>query len=462
MEVVVLVPGIMGTELYVPGLKGEEKIWPPKPSETQFGYKRCKELQRPDVRTGGIIRNVLCFDFYGPLYSMLADLGFDKDGGPKRLMDFPYDWRIDLFDIAESLSVALNEAVQAGASKISLVAHSMGGLICRLLLEQTRYHAQPWFEHVDQLIAIATPHLGAPLALGRVLGRDSAMGISGEDFREFSNNEAFPSAYQLLPAPGEQACWDQDDIALHSLDIYDADNGARLGMNPRLMDRARALHQVLGAGNTPPGKRYFYFGAVGHRTVTRVNVFASGPEPVDHVHTELTRTVDAGDGTVPLYSALPSAGQRQIVTNQHATAFKGDAFRRVFVRLLGGDEGHALEASPGLAVELSVESPMVNADQDIEILILPVDPIGDEPGFITSIQGELVLTQVRQGDFVVEKETSRSAIRYCGPKINSLRFYLPPVNEPGHYTLAFEGKPPAQVALSFSACATSQSRVTSR
>lgn len=453
MDVVVLVPGIMGTELYVPKANGEEKIWPPTPIETQFGYKRCKELQRSDVRTGGIIRNVLCFDFYGPLYSLLADLGFEEGSASKRLIDFPYDWRIDLFDTAERLSAVLDEAVQAGASKISLVAHSMGGLICRLVLEQARYRDQPWYDRVDQLIAIATPHLGAPLALGRVLGRDSAMGISGEDFRELSNNEAFPSAYQLLPAPGEQACWDQNDIALHSLDIYDADDGARLGMNMRLIDRARALHEVLGGDNVPPAKRYFYFGAVGHRTATRVNVFAGGSEPVDHSHTELTLTVDAGDGTVPLYSALPTRGQRQMVANQHATAFKGEAFRRVFVRLLGGDEGDALESASGLTVELSVESPIIDADREIEVLILPIDPTQDEPGFVTIIQGELILTQIRQGELVVEKEQSRCAVRYAGPKVSSLRVYLPSVSEPGHYRLAFEGTPSTRVELTFSVCA---------
>lgn len=453
MDVVVLVPGIMGTELFVPSDRGEEKIWPPTPRETQFGYKRGDKLQQANVRPGRVIRRVSCFDFYAPLYALLSDLGYEQDGAQKRLMDFPYDWRLDLFDLADRLSAVLAEATQAGAKTISLVAHSMGGLISRIVLEDPRYATELWFDRVTQLITIATPHLGAPLALGRVLGRDSAMGISGQDFRELSNNEAYPSAYQLLPAPGELACWDQDDPALGAIDIYDPVQGARLGLNPRLVDCAKALHAVLAAGNAAPDKRYFYFAATGHRTVTRVNVFAQGSRPVDHSYTQLTRAIDAGDGTVPLYSALPYAGQRQIVTNQHANAFKGEAFRRVFVRLLGGDEGDALEAVGIPTIELSVEAPVIDEHQSIEVLLLMRDGGQDDHAFTAEIIGELVLTQVRQGDATINMECHRHRVTYAGLQVEHLRLYLPPI-PPGHYQLAFEGIPPATSAVTFSVCAT--------
>jgi hypothetical protein len=170
MHAVFVVPGIMGTELLLPGSAGApgEKVWPPTPAETQLGYKRREKLASPLAKPGKMILNVLCFDFYKPLLSCLGDLGFTANGATQRLVEFPYDWRRDLFDTAGALAGALDAVHTAGASRISVIGHSMGGLICRLVLESDTWKSRPWFGSIDQFIAVATPHLGAPLALGRV------------------------------------------------------------------------------------------------------------------------------------------------------------------------------------------------------------------------------------------------------------------------------------------------------
>ena len=87
--------------------------------------------------------------------------------------------------------------------------------------------------------------------------------------------------------------------------------------------------------------------------------------------TMLSRTVDGGDGTVPMFSALPRAGQRHIAVNEHASAFKGEAFRKVFVRLLGGDEGSALEGLTA-RLALSIEAPPepISKSQPLPRLVL--------------------------------------------------------------------------------------------
>lgn len=452
MHSVFVVPGIMGSELFLPDTgEGSEMIWPPTPLETQFGYKRTRKLARPEARTGNIIDKVLCFDFYRPLLSQIEELGFTPTGAEKRRRDFPYDWRRDLFDVAADLATAIGEAVSAGATRISLVAHSMGGLVCRLLLEQPASRAQPWFGAIDQLIAIATPHLGAPLALGRVLGRDSALGISGADFAWLSNLDAYPSAYQLLPAPGEAACWDQSEgAALAPIDIYDTKGISQLGLNPMLIARVKALHDVLGAGNQPPRVRYFYFAATGHRTVTRINVFKTQEGLIDINRTVLTLTENGGDGTVPLFSALPRPGQRMIATNEHAGAFKGVPFHTAFVRLLGGNAGDALELALAANLALSVESPVVTSAQTIEILLF-VDAPEEMPAAITELAGDLVLEIVRDGDELVRREVRRVPLHYAGPAIDRLRVYLKPVELPGHYKIRLEA-PPYAASATFGVC----------
>lgn len=454
MHVVVVVPGTMGTELFLPGAAGKapEKVWPPEPLETQFGYKRRAKLADSRVVPGSIIPKVLCFDFYQPLLDMISDLGFTPDGVAQRLIPFPYDWRRDLFETAGLLAETLDEAHAAGADRVSLVAHSMGGLICRLLLEAETWRQRPWFGAVDQFIAIATPHLGAPLALGRILGIDSALGISGPDFAWLASREEYPSAYQLLPAPGEQACWNQADPALAALDIYSPDVARSLGLSPTLLARAKAVHDVLSAGVAAAGKRYFYFAGVGHRTATRVNVFRTEAGMVEPGGTGLTRTADGGDGTVPMFSALPHTGQRHIATNEHATAFKGEAFRRVFVRLLGGDEGPAEEIAVATGLALSIEAPIVTADNDIEVLLHATGDAEDPHGALPEIRGQLILRKLRDGEAIIAEIVRQFPVAYAGPPIDRLRLYLEPIAEPGHYQLSFEGSPGDALPAVFGVC----------
>lgn len=451
MHAVIVVPGIMGTELYLPDSAGAqgEKVWPPEPLETQFGYKRRDKLADPRLLVGDVITNVLCFQFYEPLFDLLTTLGFSEGGRDKRLVKFPYDWRRDLVDTTAKLASELDAILAAGAKTISLVAHSMGGLICRLLLENDAYRTRPWFSVINQLVAIATPHLGAPLALARILGLDSAMGISGADFAWLSSRPEYPSAYQLLPPPGEGVCWNQSDLALHPLDIYDPAVAGQLGLSLILLQRVRAIHAVLERGRQPTHVRYFYAAGTGHRTATRVNVFAE-EGALDLARSVTTLTEDGGDGTVPLYSALPRLGQRHLAPNEHTSAFRGASFAAVCARLFGVDQGPALEGLAPLA--LSIERPVVTAGDTVEVLLAQDPPDGQADGSLPLVDGDLVLRMVRAGDVAVNREVRRASVHYAGPPLGRLRVYLDPVQEPGHYILRFEGRPNASRDVAFSVC----------
>jgi hypothetical protein len=165
---------------------------------------------------------------------------------------------------------------------------------------------------------------------------------------------------------------EKDDLHIGAVDIYDTATATRLGLDPELLGRARFVHESLARGAPPPGVRYFYFAGTGHETVTRVNVLErEGAYPIEEM--VVTRTEDAGDGTVPFWSALPMAVQKQVVVNEHTKVFRGLPFKRVFYRLLGGDLGIPLE-SLGLeeqvqATRLSIPTPIIHAGKEFELLL---------------------------------------------------------------------------------------------
>lgn len=416
--VVVLVPGIMGTELVLPG---GEVVWPPKVQETLLGYRRIDKLQDSAVRPTRIIGTVSCIDFYAPLQLLLSQLGF-KASGDKVLVEHPYDWRLDLFDLAEGLAARLDAVA---ADRIVIVAHSMGGLISRLMLETPTYRNRPWFAKIASFLALATPHNGAPLALGRVLGLDSALGISGADFRKLASNPAYPSGYQLLPAPGEDACWNVTAGAdLAPLDFYDAKVATALGMSTALVARVRAVHDALNSGAPPDHVRYFYFSGAGHKTVTRINVDAG--------KAQMVTTPDAGDGTVPMWSSLPRRVQKQVVVNEHANVFRGDAFKRVFFRLFGADIGAPLEGVFGApTLSVSLQRPIFAEGTPVEAVLFAEEPF-------TTLQGNLVFEARSEMD-VAGSVVARMPVSYSGPGVATLAVSIAVSLPPGFYELRYEG-----------------------
>src|SRR5271157_4962448 len=72
MKVVVLIPGIMGSELKLNGIK----VWPPTLREIASGYRRVDDLASSSVQVGDIIRALYCYGVYQSLIDQLASWGF--------------------------------------------------------------------------------------------------------------------------------------------------------------------------------------------------------------------------------------------------------------------------------------------------------------------------------------------------------------------------------------------------
>lgn len=92
-------------------------------------------------------------------------------------------------------------AFTSPTGKVSIIAHSNGGLLAKALLSHPE-HAQ----YVDKLIMVASPQLGTPAAMGHLLHgldagipfSDSPTFLSAAEARKIS--KTFPVAYNLLPS----------------------------------------------------------------------------------------------------------------------------------------------------------------------------------------------------------------------------------------------------------------------
>jgi|GEM_PF-3221574 len=116
----------------------------------------------------------------GPSGSPSSGWGLPSSLSSNLLVAFPYDWRQDCATSAQQLQGFLGTIASLYEStpyQLYLVAHSMGGLVCRAYLETglASANGQP---QVQALITLGTPHLGAPEALAGIMG--TLPGFTGE------------------------------------------------------------------------------------------------------------------------------------------------------------------------------------------------------------------------------------------------------------------------------------------
>lgn len=217
----IFVPGIMGSELRYrgPGEFGElvdDEVWGSDPGVVlDVLARKPYRLSLAELHPTSVIRHIKG-RVYGkgvdkPLYGPLIDFCTGQEGLALELdvqfVPFPYDWRKDNRNSAETLADRIRQADPAGNRPIGLIGHSMGGIICRLLLL-----SQPQIaSRISFYLQIASPILGSAKAFhtlregpGFSFIMDQLIGIiHHRDLQRrvdlMSVLQTFPSIYQLLP-----------------------------------------------------------------------------------------------------------------------------------------------------------------------------------------------------------------------------------------------------------------------
>lgn len=424
-HVVCFLPGVMGSELRL----GTKLVWPGPVTSLVGTYKLMDELLDPATEPTDIIHSFSISTQYAAIVADLERCRFRLDDDPPTLVLVPYDWRKDNALAAKRLADRLDSifAAHGGACRISIVAHSMGGLVSRYYLESGEFSGRPAFPAVRQLITLGTPHRGAPLALTAALGMEKRLFLSADQVKTLVNDDRYPALYQLLPPEDEPFIWDEDAAAEFSPLPLAGDLIAKLGLSAANVKSARDFRAKLDLAKRPKDVRYFSFvGSRQETTCAALVLQKQQPVRVRRIDQD-----DAGDGTVPIWSASLNGIQSRPVGGEHGTIYKNAELRTTLATLLGH---RGVLGVAGQKVEIAIRDHVVTPGSPLPFVLTPSSGA-------TELEGDLRIDRVvvdDSGGTSVLPLAGTRRIVYRGLIAESLALVTEAPKIPGIYRLTFQ------------------------
>ncbi len=363
---VLIVPGLTGTEMK----KGDELLWADIPRMANplnsdnfmdpltFSSSLVPNDSATLVSEVIKIKNFLgyTFDYTEGLINEFGNQGYVEG---QNLFTFPYDWRYGVsgkYADGTTNSDLLGEKIsqilaQTGASKVDVVAHSMGGLIVKKYAMDN-----PTSNYIGKAVFVGVPNTGSPKAV-KVLVQGDNMGVLGLNDQEMKKiAENMPAAYDLLPS---QQYYDTKGSFIEvidrggpfnffptqkDLDYSEAENFLinDHSLNSLAQDNAQNLHtqnfdnyDLRQAGVDLYAIDGCKAGTLGKIVEVRYqDIFGNNYTKYDRP------TMILGDNTVPLESAtnLPISQQNKYyaLVSEHGKMPSQDGVRQQIVNLLSG------------------------------------------------------------------------------------------------------------------------------
>lgn len=380
---VLFLPGIMGSRLFEEGefcesISIESQLWLSYDNEcrqlrlsTNFLGQSTNEVY---TKSGvdGILDEVLGLNLYKSFIGRLKDM--KEDNTINDYVLFPYDWRANLNNILKSgyrtdtekiftwqvdkieeglLYQELNDlADSSNSGKVTVVAHSNGGLVIKQLLRYLQSINDPLLNKIDNVILVGVPQLGAPKsAIGILHGEEIFPVMSQTTTRRLMNT--MPFSHHLLPTTGyfesvytPVISFEEGEATNEWIDSFGDTISSRDGLHQflskdsgrtkpefedletpevvdiSLLDYAKTaevtqrdlvavpsmkIYQIAGVGlETPTSLEYFS----DRECVSRILFFIC-TEYSPKISYRVDMTID-GDGTVPVPSALALAEEEQV------------------------------------------------------------------------------------------------------------------------------------------------------
>jgi pimeloyl-ACP methyl ester carboxylesterase len=233
---VLFLPGIEASRMYEPLVCNEagtlcktEQLWEPHGDRLalRLGHEVDGSSTNADIYVNGIIDNAYA-PIKGNIYkSFIEGMNAMATSGTINAWEaVPYDWRLTPDQILSSGKVIYGGegityleatsspyiiqelkklAESSKTKKVTIIAHSNGGLIAKALTEKLGTTTAA--KLIDKIIFVAVPQVGTPKAIGSILhGFDQGIGsifIGGDKITESAARvlaRNMPMAYNLLPS----------------------------------------------------------------------------------------------------------------------------------------------------------------------------------------------------------------------------------------------------------------------
>ena len=227
--------------------------------------------RRPLLLIHGLCMNDLQWQA-GGFEPALAELGYTP-------LHLHYNSGRHISDNGRELAELLEQLVKVWPTELqdlTLLGHSMGGLLARSAIHQASIAKMRWPKKLKQLVTLGTPHFGAPLERGgqqlqNLLGWSSyskpivaltqrrSAGI--QDLRHASLTEADWGRPSALPLPARVACY-----AMAAVTAKDAKSLAANTLGDGLVPLNSALgrHREAARSLAFPAERQWVIPATGH------------------------------------------------------------------------------------------------------------------------------------------------------------------------------------------------------
>ncbi len=290
LPVVFVLPGIMGSHLAI----DENRIWL-DPLGIAAGKFHLLSYGTPNL----VKPEAPLWMFYGDLVKHLAKT--------HRVEPFPFDWRLSVFEEADRLADAIAKALddtEKSRQPVSIVAHSMGGLVARAMIAA---HPEVWERMKERsearLIMLGTPNGGSHAVTQMLTGRDSLIRkLSLLDTTRGPRDligivAQFPGLLEMLPTGGSFDFF--DPAAWQTFAAADPENATWLPPTADALAAARARQQQLDNSPIDP-ERMLYIAGCAPATPVDLTIEGEGTDTRLVFH-----ATSRGDGRVPWETGIP-------------------------------------------------------------------------------------------------------------------------------------------------------------
>lgn len=302
---VLIVPGMMGSRLCDARSRA---LWvdPARIAAGHLSRLRLGRAASSRLRPGGAL-----LPAYARLKLELAIEGFDA-------RFFAFDWRLGI----DRIGATLASKILARGIPVSLVAHSMGGLVARVAAKRLPKRL------IKRLILLGTPNRGAFAPVLALRGTyPFVRRLSRLDLKHSPEQLAasvftsFPGLYQLLPT----------EPAKGEIDLLDPRSWPRLGPqpDPGLLRRVAEARARM----SDPDARMAQIVGVNRETVVSVRRTSAGFEYASNRN---------GDGTVPVVLAMLPRLKTYFADEGHGELANNPNVIRAVAALLRGERGCGL------------------------------------------------------------------------------------------------------------------------